>query len=88
MNGGDINKNIYDVLKGLNISETSKPILIDNGSSSFFILVKLNDKKEEKIAKQDDIQRVQYYIYSQKLNSQIKKYLEDLYNRSFVEIYI
>ena len=51
------------------------------------LLIKLNDKKQEKVAKNEDLSRVQYILYNQKLQLEIKKYLEKLYSNSFIEKY-
>lgn len=82
----EINEKIYTAIKNLKVGSTTKPIYFDNGN--FYILIKLNDKKEEKIVRQDDIVRAKYYIYGQKLNLAIKNYLDSLYNNAFIETYI
>lgn len=82
----EINEKIYSAIKNLKVGNTTKPIYFDNGN--FYLLIKLNDKKEEKVAKQDDIIRAKYYIYGQKLNLAIKNYLDSLYNNAFIETYI
>ncbi len=82
----EINEKIYTAIKNLKVGGTTKPIYFDNGN--FYLLIKLNDKKEEKVVKQDDIVRAKYYIYGQKLNLAIKNYLDSLYNNAFIETYI
>lgn len=82
----EINEKIYSAIKNLKVGNTTKPIYFDNGN--FYLLIKLNDKKEEKIVRQDDIVRAKYYIYGQKLNLAIKNYLDSLYNNAFIETYI
>lgn len=82
----EINEKIYTAIKNLKVGNTTKPIYFDNGN--FYLLIKLNDKKEEKIVRQDDIVRAKYYIYGQKLNLAIKNYLDSLYNNAFIETYI
>ena len=83
----DINDLIYDAVKNLQIGSISKPIYFGDGTSGYYMIIKLNNKKQEKIAKRDDIARVQYFIYNQKLNLEIKKYIDNLYNNAFIEIY-
>lgn len=82
----EINEKIHEAIKNLKVGSTTKPIYFDNGN--FYLLIKLNDKKEEKVAKQDDIIRAKYYIYGQKLNLAIKNYLDNLYNNAFIETYM
>jgi len=83
----DINETLYNAIKNLQVGSISKPIYLGDDSSGFYIIVKLNDKKQEKVAKKDDIARVQYFIYNQKLNLEIKNYINMLYNNAFIEIY-
>ena len=83
----ELNKSIYNELKILRVGETSKPIYIGDNQSGFYLLVKLNDKKREKIAQDADLTRVRYYLYNQKFILQMKKYMDLLYNNSFIEIY-
>lgn len=83
----DINQNVYDAIKNLQIGSVSKPIYLGDQNSGFYMIIKLNDKKQEKIAKKDDIARVQYFIYNQKLNLEVKNYIDMLYNNAFIEIY-
>ncbi len=83
----DINERIYQAIKNLPIGKISKPIYFGGETSGYYMIIKLNDKKEEKIAKRDDIARAQYFIYNQKLNLEIKNYLDNLYNNAFIEIY-
>lgn len=82
----EINEQIYEAIKNLKVGNTTKPIYFESGN--YYLIIKLNDKKEEKVAKQDDIIRAKYYIYGQKLNLAIKNYLDNLYNNAFIETYI
>lgn len=83
----DINANIYNAIKNLQVGAITKPLYFGNSTSGYYMIIKLNDKKEEKIAKKDDITRVQYFIYNQKLNLEVKNYIDNLYNNAFIEIY-
>ena len=83
----DINEVIYEAIKELQVKKITKPLYFGDNTSGFYIIIKLNDKKQEKVIKKDDVIRVQYFIYNQKLNLEIKKYLDNLYNSSFIEIY-
>lgn len=83
----DINKTIYEAIRSLPIGTISKPIYFGDDNSGYYMIVKLNDKKQERVARRDDIARVQYFIYNQKLNLEIKNYLDNLYNSAFIEIY-
>lgn len=82
----EINEKIYNEIKNLKVDDITKPIYFSDTNSGFYLIIKLNDKKREKIAKQDDIARAKYYIYGQKLNIAIRQYLDNLYNNSFIEI--
>ena len=81
----EINKEIYNNIKNLAVGSTTKPIYFGDSNSGFYMLIKLNDKKQEKVAKNEDLSRVQYILYNQKLQLEIKKYLEKLYSNSFIE---
>lgn len=83
----DINQTVYDAIKNLQVGSISKPIYFGDQNSGFYMIIKLNDKKQEKIAKKDDVARVQYFIYNQKLNLEVKNYIDTLYNNAFIEIY-
>lgn len=83
----DINPQIYSAIKNLQIKSTTQPLFLKDSSSGYYMIVKLNDKKQEKTAKNADISRVKYFLYNQKLNLEIKKYLDNLYNNSFIEKY-
>ena len=81
----EISEEIYKNIKDLKVGSTTKPIYFGDSKSGFYMLIKLNDKKQEKVAKNEDLSRVQYILYNQKLQLEIKKYLEKLYSNSFVE---
>ncbi|HSQ97854.1 MAG TPA: peptidylprolyl isomerase [Rickettsiales bacterium] len=81
----DINPDIYSAIKNLQINSITKPLYFGNSDSGYYMIVKLNNKKQERIAKNEDISRVRYILYNQKLNLEIKKYLDNLYNNSFIE---
>lgn len=83
----DINPEIYLAIKNLQVNEITKPLYFGDDSSGYCIIVKLNDKKREKIAKNEDVLRVKYILYNQKLSLEIKKYLDNLYDNSFIEKY-
>ncbi len=83
----DINPEIYLAIKNLQVNEITKPLYFGDDSSGYYIIVKLNDKKREKIAKNEDVLRVKYILYNQKLSLEIKKYLDNLYDNSFIEKY-
>ena len=83
----DINDEIYEAIKNLPVGTTTKPIYFGNSNSGYYMIIKLNDKKQEKIAKKDDLARVQYFLYNQKLSLEIKNYIDALYNNAFIEIY-
>lgn len=85
----EMNEKIYKAIRNLSINDITEPLYFPvNNGLGYYLIIKLNDKKQEKIAKQDDISRAQYFIYGQKLNLAIKSYLDNLYNNSFIESYI
>lgn len=81
----EISEEIYKNIKDLKVGSMTKPIYFGDSNSGFYMLIKLNDKKQEKVAKNEDLSRVQYILYNQKLQLEIKKYLEKLYSNSFIE---
>lgn len=83
----DINPAVSVAIKNLQVGSISKPIYFGDQNSGFYMIIKLNDKKQEKIAKKDDVARVQYFIYNQKFNLEVKNYIDTIYNNAFIEIY-
>lgn len=79
----DINPDIYAAIKNLQVSAITKPLYFGN----YYMIIKLNDKKQEKVAKDTDISRVKYILYNQKINLEINKYIDKLYSNSFIEKY-
>jgi hypothetical protein len=79
----DLNPLIYDEIKNLPIGRTGKPIFLNKT----YILIKVNNKKEQKSTKENDFERAQYLLYNQKLSLEVKKYYDDLYNTAVIEIY-
>ncbi|MDD2839735.1 MAG: peptidylprolyl isomerase [Rickettsiales bacterium] len=83
----DINPEIYAAIKNLQINAITESMYFGNKSSGYYMIIKLNDKKQEKVVKNEDIARVRYFLYNQKLKSEINKYLDNLNNNSFIEKY-
>lgn len=83
----DVNSDIANALRNMSVGKTSKPIYFGDDNSGYYMLVKLNDKKTERVKKDTDFNRAQYFIYNKKLNIGIKDYIDRLYYNSFIEIY-
>jgi peptidyl-prolyl cis-trans isomerase SurA len=83
----DINEKIFNGIKNLEKGEISNPVFIGDNESGGFYIFKLNDKKIERVIKEEEMNRVKSIIYNQKLNVAIKKYLDNLKSNAFVEIY-
>jgi len=82
----DMNLDFYNVVKNLKVNEISKPIFFNNNSSGYYLIVKLNDKKQEKVIKENDAIRIKNFLFNKKLELEVKKYMDGLYNTAFIEI--
>jgi len=83
----DISKNIFNQIKNLKKGEISEPLFVGSNTNGGYYIFKLNNKKRERIIKEDEMSRVKEVLYNQKLNIAIKKYLEKLRQEAFVEIF-
>lgn len=83
----DLNQDIFGAIKNLNKGGVSDPVFIGQNESGGFYIFKLNDKKKERIVKEEEIGRIKTILFNQKLEREVKKYLDKLHQNSFVEIY-
>ena len=83
----DLSKNIFNQIKDLKKGGVSEPLFVGDNTDGGYFIFKLNNKKKERIAKDNEVSRVKEVLYKQKLNIAIKKYLDKLNKDSFVEVY-
>ena len=65
----------------------SEPIYIGENGNGFFVLIKLNDIREKKQINDNDLYKTQNYIFTNKLLMEIKKFVDTIYNNSYIEKY-
>jgi len=84
INKNDLNPKIYRNIKNLPIGTVTKPLSFED----YYLIVRLNDKKQERIALESDLTNARRIIYEKKLALKMQDYLNTLRNNSFIKLYI
>ncbi len=83
VNFAGISPQMAPAIQGLQQGGVTEPVRTQAG----FILVKLYDKPEAQLAGTEDIKnRVRDKIYEMKVQTEIKKYVEQLRNKAFIDV--
>lgn len=79
---GDVDRRIYQAIKGLEVGEVSKPVLMDGG----YYLFKVGDQKTFSTLTDQDLEQIKNIIFNKKLQLYAKSYLMDIRKKAYIKI--